>query len=69
MTSPQAGELHRDSYRGVVLVLLAAAALGSVAAVLGALRLANLPMLAAAVTLGLATGVLIGVWNARSGRA
>jgi regulator of protease activity HflC (stomatin/prohibitin superfamily) len=39
-----------------------------VTAVLGGLRLVNLAMLATAITLGLAAGILISVWNAQRAR-
>src|SRR5580700_10971426 len=58
-----------DPYRGVVIVLLALACLGTAAAALGAMTLGNPVVLDAAVTLGLSTGVLIGVVRARHARA
>jgi hypothetical protein len=57
-----------DSYRGVALVLLTTAALGTMAALVGGLLLANSTILAVAITLGLASGALIGVLNAQSAR-
>jgi regulator of protease activity HflC (stomatin/prohibitin superfamily) len=59
----------RDPYRSVVIVLLAASLLGTAGAVVGGLALANPVLLDAAVTLGLSTGVLIGVALAQSARA
>jgi regulator of protease activity HflC (stomatin/prohibitin superfamily) len=51
----------RDPYRGVVVVLLALALLGTVGALAGGLTLSNPVLLDAAVTLGLSAGMLIGV--------
>ena len=51
----------RDPYRGVVVVLLALAVLGTVGALAGGLTLSNPVLLDAAVTLGLSAGMLIGV--------
>ena len=59
---------QRDPYRGVVIVLLTMALLGAASAVAGGLLLANPVLLDAAVTLGLATGVLIGVAMAQTSR-
>jgi regulator of protease activity HflC (stomatin/prohibitin superfamily) len=58
-----------DPYRGVVIVLLALASLGTVAAALGAMTLGNPVVLDAAVTLGLSTGLLIGVVRVQHARA
>jgi regulator of protease activity HflC (stomatin/prohibitin superfamily) len=58
-----------DPYRGVVIVLLALACLGTVAAAFGAMTLGNPVVLDAAVTLGLSTGVLIGVVRVQQARA
>ena len=58
-----------DPYRGVVIVLLALACVGTVAAVFGAMILGNPVVLDAAVTLGLSTGVLIGVALVQQARA
>ena len=55
----------RDSYRGVVLVLLVTAALGTMVALVGGVLLANSAILAVAITLGLASGALVGVLNAQ----
>jgi len=52
---------NRDPYRGVVILLLAAAALGSAGAFAGGFQLADPVLLAVAVTLGLSAGVLAGV--------
>jgi regulator of protease activity HflC (stomatin/prohibitin superfamily) len=52
---------ERDPYRGVVLVLLALTLLGAAVAIAGGLALANPVLLDSAVTLGLSTGVLLGV--------
>jgi regulator of protease activity HflC (stomatin/prohibitin superfamily) len=59
----------RNPYRGVVFVLLLAALLGTIAAVVGGFILLNPVLLDVAVTLGLATGVLIGVAVAQTARA
>ncbi len=66
---PEPPEPHRDPYRSVVLVLLAAAAVGTVGAVAGGLRIGNPVLLAIAVTLGLACGALTGVAVAQRMRA
>jgi regulator of protease activity HflC (stomatin/prohibitin superfamily) len=58
-----------DPYRGVVIVLLALACVGTVAAAFGAMTLGNPVVLDAAVTLGLSTGMLIGVVRAQHARA
>lgn len=68
MNTDRTGSNIHDSYRGVVLVLLTTAALGMLAAVAGGLVLANSAILAVAITLGLASGALIGVLNAQSAR-
>ncbi|HTU02617.1 MAG TPA: SPFH domain-containing protein, partial [Candidatus Sulfotelmatobacter sp.] len=52
---------NRDPYRGVVIVLLAMALLGTVGAVAGAVALTSPILLDVAVTLGLSSGILIGV--------
>ena len=59
----------RDPYRGVVIVLLALAALGTLSALAGGVALANPVLLDAAVTLGLSTGVLLGVALIQTARA
>src|ERR1700680_2512200 len=58
-----------DPYRGVVIVLVALACLGTVAAAFGAMTLGNPVVLDAAVTLGLSTGILIGVARVQHARA
>jgi regulator of protease activity HflC (stomatin/prohibitin superfamily) len=58
-----------DPYRGVVIVLLAMACVGTVAAAFGAMTLGNPVVLDAAVTLGLSTGILIGVARVQHARA
>jgi regulator of protease activity HflC (stomatin/prohibitin superfamily) len=65
-------EMHiskADPYRGVVIVLMGLAFLGTVAAVFGALALANPVLLDVAVTLALSTGILIGVALIQHARA
>jgi regulator of protease activity HflC (stomatin/prohibitin superfamily) len=59
----------RDPYRGVVVVLLALALLGTVGALAGGLTLSNPVLLDAAVTLGLSAGMLIGVALTQAARA
>jgi regulator of protease activity HflC (stomatin/prohibitin superfamily) len=66
---PSAPDSTRNPYRGVVFVLLLAALLGTIAAVAGGLILLNPVLLDVAVTLALATGVLIGVAVAQTARA
>jgi regulator of protease activity HflC (stomatin/prohibitin superfamily) len=66
MSSLPEPDLARDLYRGVFLVLLAAAILGALAALVGGVRLANPVILAAAITMGIAAGILVGVLYARS---
>jgi regulator of protease activity HflC (stomatin/prohibitin superfamily) len=68
ITSPPSGKT-RDPYRGVILVLLAMALLGAAGAELGGQELSNPVLLDAALTLGIATGVLIGVAVAQTIRA
>ena len=58
----------RDPYRGVVFVLLAVTLLGTGAAVVVGLVLANRVLVDAAVTLAIASGMLIGVALAQSAR-
>ena len=66
---PPPPDVTRDPYRGVIIVLLAAALVGFVSAVTGGFVLASSAVLAAAVTLGLASGVLAGVAAAQTARA
>ena len=56
----------RNPYRGVICVLLLAALLGTASSVVGGLMIVNPVLLDVAVTLGLATGILIGVAVART---
>jgi regulator of protease activity HflC (stomatin/prohibitin superfamily) len=58
-----------DPYRGVVLVLLGAAALGMATALVGAAALRIGVLLGAAVALWMATGLLFGVARAQAARA
>jgi regulator of protease activity HflC (stomatin/prohibitin superfamily) len=62
-------ESGRNSYRGVVLVLMAAALLGAAAAYAGGRMLANPVLFDVAVTMVLATGVLSGVAIAMTARS
>jgi membrane protease subunit HflK len=59
----------RDPYRGVILVLMAAALLGAVGAFAGGVRLANPVLLDVALTLALSSGILFGVMTAQTARA
>lgn len=58
----------RDPYRGVLLVILLLAVLGTAAALSGGVILQSLALFDAAVSLTLATGVLIGVISVRNTR-
>ena len=60
---------RRDPYRGVVIVLLAAALLGTAAAVYGGFALGNPVVLDTAVTLGLSASVLVGLALTQAARA
>jgi regulator of protease activity HflC (stomatin/prohibitin superfamily) len=62
-------ESGRNSYRGVVLVLIAAALLGAVGAYAGGRMLSNPVLFDVAVTMILATGMLIGVVIAMTARS
>lgn len=62
MNSPEA---CHDRYRGVVFILLAVAVLGTVGGVAGGFWLTNPVLIAAAVMLGMALGVLAGVYVAQ----
>jgi regulator of protease activity HflC (stomatin/prohibitin superfamily) len=69
MNRPEPNESNRDPYRSVVIVLLAAAVVGTAAAVYGGIELPDPVLLAVAVTLGLAAAVLSGVYVAQAQRA
>jgi len=62
-------ESHRDRYSSVVIVLLAVAVIGTAGALWGGVQLDNPVLLAVAVTLGLASGVLSGVHVAQTMRS
>jgi hypothetical protein len=68
--SPGAREGHsnRDPYRAAVAVLLIAAFLGAVAAAVAGIVLANPVLVDAAVTLGIACGILLGVMLTQTAR-
>jgi regulator of protease activity HflC (stomatin/prohibitin superfamily) len=67
MSSPETNQPKRgDPYRSVVIVLLAASALGVGAAIWGGIQLWNPVLFAVAVTIGLAAGVLAGVATAQA---
>src|ERR1700689_2942104 len=59
----------RGIYRGVVLVFLGATFLGTVASVAASVLFSNTVLLDVAVTLGISTGVLIGVAISQRRRA
>ena len=67
-TTHSHSDSDRDPYRGVVIVFLAMALLGTAGAAAGGLMLANRVLLDAAVALGLSTGVLVGVAAAQAAR-
>ena len=67
-SSPQPDSTS-DPYRGAILVLLAAAGLGSVGAVIGGMWLGSLVLLDVAITLGISTALLGGVALAQRERA
>jgi len=58
----------QDPYRGVSLVLLAAAILGMTAAFVGGIKLTNPAMLASGITLGLAASILAGILKVQAAR-
>jgi hypothetical protein len=60
--------LRRDPYRGVILVLLLAALVGTAPAIVGGVMTSN-AVLFEVITLGLAAGILTGVAMAQSARA
>ena len=68
-SDPVAPRPGRDSYRGVMLVLSAATLAATLLLTLGGMALGNSVLLHAAVSLGLSTGVLVGVVRLRMGRA
>lgn len=69
MTTPRQTQTARDPWQGVTLVLLASAIAGTIAAFVGGAELGNRAMLASAITLGLAGGILAGVLKAQAARA
>lgn len=68
LPTPKPGP-SRDVYRGVVLVLLGGALLGTAAAIVGADMFSNTVLLDVAVTLGISTGILTGVAVAQTVRS
>jgi regulator of protease activity HflC (stomatin/prohibitin superfamily) len=68
LPTPKSGP-SRDVYRGVVLVLLGGALLGTAAAIVGAVMFSNAVLLDIAVTLGISTGILTGVAVAQTVRS
>jgi regulator of protease activity HflC (stomatin/prohibitin superfamily) len=60
--------LRRDPYRGVILVLLLAALVGTAAAIVGGVTTSNAVLFEVSITLGLAAGILTGVAMAQSAR-
>ena len=67
--APSAWGSHRDPYRSVVLVLLAAALLGIVGAIVATAMSSDMVLLQTAITLYFAVGILTGVATAQSQRA
>jgi len=65
---PPHSDLGRDPYRGVVIVLLAAAIVGGWAALVGGTRFGNPVLVDTAITLGLSASILIGVAMAQKAR-
>lgn len=61
-------ESHRDPYRGVVIVLLAAAVLGVAGTAVGGVQLSDPVLLAVALTLAISAGALAGVATAQAAR-
>jgi hypothetical protein len=61
-------EPHRDAYRGVVIVLLAASVLGVVGSAAGGVQLSDPGLLAVALTLAISAGALAGVATAQAAR-
>src|ERR1700722_13444114 len=59
---------NRDPYRGVVFVLLLASLVGAAGALAGGITLPNALLLDTAITLTLATRILIGVASAQAAR-
>lgn len=66
--APPQPETFRDPYRGAVLAMLAAALLGLIATAAGGVMFESRELLAAAITLALASGVLTGVVAAQLAR-
>ena len=67
--APPASGSHRDPYRSVVLVLLAAALLGVAGAIVATAMTSDMVLLQLAITLYFAVGILTGVATAQSERA
>src|SRR5258706_15289871 len=61
-------DADRDPYSRIILVLLAAALAGTAAATVGGVAFGNSVLLHTAVSLGLSSGILIGVALARGAR-
>jgi len=68
MTLHRDGDAVHDPYRAVSLVILAAAIVGMLAAVVGAIKVASPAMFASAITLGLASAILAGVMKVKAER-
>jgi regulator of protease activity HflC (stomatin/prohibitin superfamily) len=68
LSDPVAPGPKRDSYRGVMLILCAAAFAAALALAFGGMLLDNSVLLHAAVSLGLSTGVLAGVVRSQMAR-
>ena len=69
MNPSDPNEPKHDPYRSVVIVLLAAAVFGMAGSFIGGIQLGNPMLLAVAVTMALASGVLTGVYVAQIMRA
>jgi regulator of protease activity HflC (stomatin/prohibitin superfamily) len=65
-SSPALAAIEPDAYRGVVRVLLMVSALGMLIAAAGGVELGSPPFLDVAVSLFLASGVLVGVMRGRA---
>ena len=66
MNRPDPQRRKPDPYRGVVIVLLAAAVLGAAGAIAGGIKLSDPVLFAVALTLGLSAAVLSGVATAQA---
>jgi len=67
-TTPSGVGSNRDTYRGVILILLAASMMGVVGTFVAGWVIGDPVLLAAALALGLSAGILLGVTTAQTGR-